>query len=74
VIYGFFYRALMRLAHRFDWHYAPVHGPISAGSHGTFRGEGPSYQLWCQWCGFRQTYPYDPRKPIPGPLRVTKSA
>ena len=44
---GFFYRLLMRLAHRFDWHYAPEFGPFEDGS----------TQKWCQWCGFRQSYP-----------------
>jgi len=56
--YGWFYRSLTRLAHKFDWHYAPVHGPREDGK----------YQRWCQWCGFRQSYTYDPRKPISGPL------
>ena len=44
---GMLYRALMRLAHRFDWHYAPKIGPLQDGS----------TQRWCQWCGFRQSYP-----------------
>ena len=47
MIYGYFYRALMRFAHRFDWHYAPIHGPISG-------GERP-YLRWCQWCGLRES-------------------
>ena len=33
----------MRLAHRFNWHYAPPIYP-----------EGDT-QLWCKWCGFRET-------------------
>lgn len=37
------YRAVMKLAHRFNWHYAPPVYP-----------DGDT-QLWCQWCGFRQT-------------------
>ena len=37
------YRAVMRLAHRFNWHYAPPIYP-----------EGDTH-LWCKWCGFRQT-------------------
>jgi len=41
--YRFFYRQIMRIAHRFNWHYAPPIYP-----------EGDT-QLWCQWCGFRQT-------------------
>lgn len=39
---GFLYRAMMRLAHRFHWHYAPPIYP-----------DGDT-MLWCQWCGFRQ--------------------
>ena len=37
------YRVVMKLAHRFNWHYAPPIYP-----------EGDT-QLWCKWCGFRQT-------------------
>lgn len=37
------YRPLMKLMHRFHWHWAPPVYP-----------EGDT-QLWCQWCGFRQT-------------------
>lgn len=37
------YRWLMRLAHRYHWHYAPPIYP-----------EGDTH-LWCKWCGFRQT-------------------
>lgn len=33
----------MRLAHKFNWHYAPPVYP-----------DGDT-QLWCQWCGFRET-------------------
>jgi len=33
----------MRIAHRYNWHYAPPIYP-----------EGDT-QLWCKWCGFRQT-------------------
>lgn len=40
---GFFYRLIMRIAHRFHWHYAPPIYP-----------DGDT-QLWCRWCGFRQT-------------------
>lgn len=36
------YRPLMRLAHRFNWHYAPPCYP-----------DGDT-MLWCHWCGFRQ--------------------
>jgi len=43
VFYGFFYRRLMKLAHRFNWHYAPPVYPNG------------DTQLWRRWCGFRQT-------------------
>lgn len=37
------YRLIMRLAHHYHWHYAPPIYP-----------DGDT-QLWCRWCGFRQT-------------------
>ena len=37
------YPAVMRLAHRYHWHYAPPIYP-----------DGDT-QLWCKWCGFRET-------------------
>lgn len=40
------YRALMKVAHKYHWHYAPPVYP-----------EGDT-QLWCKWCGFRQTVKY----------------
>lgn len=39
----FLYRPIMKVAHRFNWHYAPEIGPFEDGS----------TQLWCKWCGFR---------------------
>lgn len=36
-------RLIFRIAHRYNWHYAPPIYP-----------EGDT-QLWCKWCGFRQT-------------------
>ena len=42
-IKGLVYRITMRIAHRYNWHYAPPIYP-----------EGDT-QLWCKWCGFRQT-------------------
>ena len=42
MIRGFFYRQLMRLAHRYHWHYAPPCYP-----------DGDT-MLWCHWCGLRQ--------------------
>ena len=41
VFYRLLYRPLIRLAHRFHWHYAPPVYP-----------DGDT-MLWCQWCGFR---------------------
>lgn len=43
MIRGLLYRFIMRIAHRYHWHYAPPIYP-----------DGDT-QLWCQWCGFRQT-------------------
>jgi hypothetical protein len=40
---GYLYRLTMKVAHKFNWHYAPPIYP-----------EGDT-QLWCKWCGFRQT-------------------
>jgi hypothetical protein len=45
-LYWFGYRWFMRLAHKFDWHYAPVIGPFDDGR----------YQRWCKWCGFRESF------------------
>ena len=42
---GRVYRLVMRIAHHYNWHYAPPIFP-----------EGDT-QLWCQWCGFRMTLP-----------------
>jgi hypothetical protein len=53
MIYGYLYRLVMRLAHRYDWHYAPRIGPFEDGA----------TQRWCKWCGFRETYyPHEERK------------
>jgi len=38
---GLLYRLVMRIAHRYHWHYAPPCYP-----------DGDTL-LWCQWCGFR---------------------
>ena len=40
---GFIYRIIMRIAHKYNWHYAPPIYPDR------------DIQLWCKWCGFRQT-------------------
>lgn len=52
------YRLLMKVAHRYDWHYAPEIGPFEDGS----------TQRWCQWCGFRQSVP-----PKRSPLTTTNT-
>ena len=41
-IRGLLYRMVMRIAHHYNWHYAPPIYP-----------EGDTV-LWCKWCGFRQ--------------------
>lgn len=40
---GELYRFVMKVAHKYHWHYAPPIYP-----------EGDVH-LWCKWCGFRQT-------------------
>ncbi|CAB4167932.1 hypothetical protein UFOVP868_68 [uncultured Caudovirales phage] len=47
---GFCYRALMRFAHRFNWHYAPIIGPMMCDPGDPREGKR---QRWCQWCGMR---------------------
>lgn len=37
------YRLIMKIAHKYHWHYAPPIYP-----------DGET-QLWCKWCGFRET-------------------
>ena len=41
MVYAFFYRALMRLAHRYNWHHMVICYP-----------DGDTL-VWCQWCGIR---------------------
>jgi len=43
VIKGYLYRVVMKIAHRFHWHYAPPIYPDG------------DMQLWCKWCGLRYT-------------------
>jgi len=57
--YSTLYRPTMRWMHRHDLHHAPILGPCEPGG---------GYQRWCHWCGMRQSYSYDPRLPIPGPI------
>ena len=40
------YRWIVIIAHKFDWHHAPVIGPFEDGM----------YQRWCKWCGFRENF------------------
>jgi hypothetical protein len=42
-IKGKLYRLIMGFAHTYHWHYAPPIYPDG------------DMQLWCKWCGFRQT-------------------
>lgn len=42
MIKGYLYQVVMRLAHRFNWHYAP---PIYLDGDKVIR---------CEWCGFSQ--------------------
>jgi hypothetical protein len=41
--YGFFYRIIMIVSHKYHWHHAPPVFPNG------------DIQLWCKWCGFRET-------------------
>lgn len=41
MIKGWIYRKVMKIAHKYNWHYAPPVYP-----------DGDT-MLWCQWCGFR---------------------
>ena len=42
---GRLYRVVMKVAHKYHWHYAPPSYP-----------DGETL-LWCHWCGFRQAVP-----------------
>ena len=41
---GVLYRIIMRIAHKYDWHYMPPYPEIEF-------CYGTSPRLWCQWCG-----------------------
>jgi hypothetical protein len=43
MIYGYFYRLLMRLSHRFNWHHMKPNPHLEHGK----------IHLWCHWCGIR---------------------
>ncbi len=59
-MYAFFYRLIMRVAHKFHWHYAPPIYPDG------------NTQLWCQWCGFRQTIKYNQNQAELGSRAIPK--
>jgi len=44
-----FYRLIMKLSHKFNWHYAPPVYP-----------DGDT-KLWCKWCGFKEIINRRPR-------------
>lgn len=46
-LYSWAYRSFMTVTHHFNWHHAPVIGPILPDG---------DYQRWCKWCGFRQSF------------------
>ena len=51
-----FYRPVMRFAHRYNWHYAPV---------SSMSPEYGKRDHWCQWCGLRgTTLKIDPNEPL----------
>ena len=62
MIRGYFYRILMRFAHRYGWHYAP--GKPEPYPRKYDCEAGASFH-WCHWCGLRG-YTFKPT----GPLRV----
>jgi hypothetical protein len=53
---GWIYRAVMRLAHRYGWHYAPrmpMPHPTPAYQDGIDGVEVRHHFHWCHWCGLR---------------------
>lgn len=44
---GCLYRLTMRIAHKFNWHYAPPAPPVYI--------DNDTDELWCKWCGLRAT-------------------
>ena len=57
---GTCYRFIMRLAHKYHWHYAPPLYP-----------DGDT-QLWCRWCGFRQTIKFAKKNGCSGRQGIIK--
>jgi len=52
--YPTLYRWIMQVAHYYNWHYAPPIYP-----------DGDT-QLWCKWCGFRETVKKGPTRKTGG--------
>lgn len=50
--YYFFYRLIMKVTHKFHWHYAPPVYP------------GGDTMLVCKWCGFSQVVKKRDYKPV----------
>jgi hypothetical protein len=44
---GFLYRIVMKLGHRYHWHYMKILHPVPP-----FHAGGDTLH-WCQWCGIR---------------------
>lgn len=55
MVRAFFHQWIMRIAHKYHWHYAPPNYI-----------QGGDKQLWCEWCGFRQTIKKDELSGISG--------
>lgn len=62
MVYGYFYRLIMKVAHKFNWHYAPPLYPDGA------------TRLWCEWCGFSQTIKRGPKQIYTGDGQPSKEA
>ena len=48
-IRSWLYKSIMQFAHKHNWHHAPPLYPNG------------DTQLWCRWCGFRQTIKFAPK-------------
>ena len=55
-LYYTLYRTIMRVAHHFNWHYAPPCYP-----------DGDT-MLWCKWCGMRDVV----KRATKHPLEISK--
>lgn len=62
MIRGMLYRLMMRVAHRYHWHYAPPIYP-----------DGDTL-LWCKWCGFRDVVKRRARVPSTGYMTAEEIA